>query len=686
MAALTGNKATALIDEAEDEEADLEEDRFSDFEIDEGETFYESTVASPLFAPYLSLPDIAAACAHDMEMYGFDVKATGQRLQLDFYGAIRFVNWLRAEVAKVGPTEERPLAVLDVLGILVPAEPGAAFLSDDAFLKPFMEGDVFLQNLDKYVVGKEEDDEDWSDDDGDNEQGKAGGGGGRDEAAAEERGASGGGPSVSSSSPSLPMGMSVEQENQLLKQQLTALRAQLSVASELAKRNLDSGGDTKKRSNNKSSSSSLSSSSPLKGSSSGAAASDDGSDDSGGSDNEGAPDTDTYYFNSYSHVGIHETMLRDESRTGGYARAIFDNPQLFEGKAVLDVGCGSGVLSMFAARAGARKVVGIDCSSILFSARQNVELNGLSHVVKLVYGKCEDLSRSELGLEEGEAFDVIVSEWMGYGLLYESMLPSVLHARDTLMRRKGGPAGEGNPAGVLKLKSGTEENAHPFAGTMWPNRATLYINGWSDAGGADAAKQQAAAAAAGPVRGAARLHWWKDVHGVNLSALAPMLLTEPSVEVCRAGEAAATSRAVLWDVDLNACADGDLDFEVPFELTMQPMQQQQQQGGGAGAGKGAGSDAAKLDGFVVAFDVAFLGPQATVHLKTGADSPPTHWKQALCLLDPAQAPPPDALRVGDKVTGSYAMRRSKKNPRDYVIAIVWNAGGCSGAQTFVLGS
>ena len=51
-------------------------------------------------------------------------------------------------------------------------------------------------------------------------------------------------------------------------------------------------------------------------------------------------------------------------------------------------------------------MVGIDCSSILFSARQNVELNGLSHVVKLVYGKCEDLSRSELGLEEGEAFDV----------------------------------------------------------------------------------------------------------------------------------------------------------------------------------------------------------------------------------------------------------------------------------------
>ena len=78
----------------------------------------------------------------------------------------------------------------------------------------------------------------------------------------------------------------------------------------------------------------------------------------------------------YSHGHPRDRAARREPH-GGYARAIFDNPQLFEGKAVLDVGCGSGVLSMFAARAGARKG-GIDCSSILFSARQNVELNGLS--------------------------------------------------------------------------------------------------------------------------------------------------------------------------------------------------------------------------------------------------------------------------------------------------------------------
>ena len=208
---------------------------------------------------------------------------------------------------------------------------------------------------------------------------------------------------------------------------------------------------------------------------------------------------------------------------------------------------------------------------------------------------------------------------------------------------------------------------------MWPNRAQLYINGWCDAprsstsssSSSTAASSSSPSASSPPaVRGARRLHWWKDVHGVDLSALAPMLLTEPSIEVVRASEVA-TSRAVLWDVDLNAVQDEDLDFEVPFELTMEDEE---------------------LHGFVVAFDVAFLGPQASVTLKTGADTPATHWKQALFLLQPDQAPPAGALKAGDKVTGSYAMRRSKKNPRDYNIAIVWKAGGCEGAQTYALAS
>ena len=51
------------------------------------------------------------------------------------------------------------------------------------------------------------------------------------------------------------------------------------------------------------------------------------------------------------HAGIHEEMLKDTVRTRTYQNAILRNSFLFKGKIVLDVGCGTGILSLFAAKA-----------------------------------------------------------------------------------------------------------------------------------------------------------------------------------------------------------------------------------------------------------------------------------------------------------------------------------------------
>ena len=98
---------------------------------------------------------------------------------------------------------------------------------------------------------------------------------------------------------------------------------------------------------------------------------------------------------------------------------------------MLDVGCGTGILSLFAARAGARRVFGMDNSSIALCAKQVVLDNHLDHIITIIRGKVEEV---ELPVE---SVDIIVSEWMGYCLFFESMLDSVLHARDKWLRPGG---------------------------------------------------------------------------------------------------------------------------------------------------------------------------------------------------------------------------------------------------------
>ncbi|XP_066964881.1 protein arginine N-methyltransferase 6-like isoform X1 [Macrobrachium rosenbergii] len=140
---------------------------------------------------------------------------------------------------------------------------------------------------------------------------------------------------------------------------------------------------------------------------------------------------DESYFASYSDVELHRTMIEDTVRTNAYQQAIFQNMEEYiHGKVVVDVGCGTGILSMFCAQAGAKKVYAIDASKIAVHAKQLVEANGFSNIITVIQGKAEEV-------ELPEKVDVIVSEWMGYMMLYETMLPSVLYVRDKWLKPGG---------------------------------------------------------------------------------------------------------------------------------------------------------------------------------------------------------------------------------------------------------
>jgi len=89
------------------------------------------------------------------------------------------------------------------------------------------------------------------------------------------------------------------------------------------------------------------------------------------------------------------------------------------------------MLERFAVRAGAKHVIGVDMSTIIEKAREIVEVNGMSDKITLLQGKMEEV---ELPFPK---VDIIISEWMGYFLLYESMLDTVLYARDKYLAPNG---------------------------------------------------------------------------------------------------------------------------------------------------------------------------------------------------------------------------------------------------------
>eukprot|EP00162_Nutomonas_longa_P003282 comp13982_c0_seq1/m.19809 comp13982_c0_seq1/g.19809 ORF comp13982_c0_seq1/g.19809 comp13982_c0_seq1/m.19809 type:complete len:308 (+) comp13982_c0_seq1:69-992(+) len=136
------------------------------------------------------------------------------------------------------------------------------------------------------------------------------------------------------------------------------------------------------------------------------------------------------YFDAYANASTHIAMLKDQPRMDFYAACL--NPDTVRGKVVLDVGCGTGILSMLAARAGAKKVFAVEASEYSFLAEELIAHNGLSSKITVFHSTIEEV---KLPVEQ---VDIVVSEWMGFFLVHESMLKSVLFARNKWLNPDGG--------------------------------------------------------------------------------------------------------------------------------------------------------------------------------------------------------------------------------------------------------
>lgn len=125
----------------------------------------------------------------------------------------------------------------------------------------------------------------------------------------------------------------------------------------------------------------------------------------------------------------HFPMMNDTRRNTAFDAAI--RACVKADSLVLDIGTGSGLLAMMAARAGARRVYTCEMVPLIATkAREIVRLNGLEDVVTVITRKSMDL---RIGEDLPARADVLITETFDVGLLGEAAVPIIEHARFELL-------------------------------------------------------------------------------------------------------------------------------------------------------------------------------------------------------------------------------------------------------------
>ncbi|KAI8630823.1 S-adenosyl-L-methionine-dependent methyltransferase [Xylariaceae sp. FL1651] len=545
-------------------------------------------------------PDVMSMLVHCKDKHHFDFLGVRQRLQLDFHGCVRLVNFIRQRVHE---------------GLSVSEDISLPDLDDDAYLKPVLDDDaviIGLFDLPELLPP----DAILSAQDGNN----------------------------------AALVNDLLKRNTELQEELARVTLQYENYRAAVSKTLDERwGETSANESEKNAEPS---------GTSGTAGKEEGTDGV-----EAKEDESKYYWESYAGVDIHETMLKDTVRTDAYRDFIYNNKHLFAGKTVLDIGCGTGILSMFCARAGAARVLAVDASAIISKARENIYHAGLSDTITTIHGKMEEVTLPV------DKVDIIVSEWMGYCLLFEAMLPSVLWARDKYLRPDG-----------LMVPSHTNMWVAPVSDPVWVSE-----NGeafWADVYGFDMR-----AMAKGIYDDARVLHWPEDkVCGTPSAFKMLNLYTTTAADLSFTAQYASR---LTQDVD---AVDG---FLIWFDTFFSPAPPSSPTRNPESAdteventNKHAVSDDAKALDWIL--DSKGKRDHDRVAFTTGPFSTETHWKQGLLVCDPHLSDKADdgganaeekkipettnQKKKDDELRGEITFSVAEDNARALVIKATWDEG------------
>jgi FkbM family methyltransferase len=135
------------------------------------------------------------------------------------------------------------------------------------------------------------------------------------------------------------------------------------------------------------------------------------------------------YNHTHQLLTSHEKLLEDAGRNRPFFRAL--KQAVRAGSSVLDIGAGTGIWAIVAARLGAQRVVAIEQDPLLSGLIKTLAReNGVADRVEVVVGESTTV-------EVAGQFDIVISETIGHLVFDEQVVPIMIDARTRFLKPGG---------------------------------------------------------------------------------------------------------------------------------------------------------------------------------------------------------------------------------------------------------